>query len=167
MSIITNALKKAQEKQTQNQEKPSSVGENQKTHHVPATQPKIFPLLLGGVVIFGFIALILLYLTYSSSVTPKATPVQKKEAQKAPIFANINTPEQPSEMIMESAFTGDGAKDLPDLNGIMYAPTLHQAILNGKAVTEGGTVDGFTVLKIYPDSVILSSGDEKIELNLR
>lgn len=59
------------------------------------------------------------------------------------------------------------AKAVPDLTGIMYLPTSPQAVINGRTVKEGDVVDGYTVMKIYPESVKLSSDDVETELKLR
>lgn len=58
-------------------------------------------------------------------------------------------------------------KDLPELNGIMYSSVNPQVILNGIVVFEGEKLGLYTVMKISPDRVKLSSGDEEFELKLR
>ena len=55
----------------------------------------------------------------------------------------------------------------PTLNGIMYTPTSPQAIINDTIVTEGDMVSGFSVVKISPESVMVSSGEEEFELELQ
>lgn len=195
MSIITNALKKAQEKHLQNQNKPIPSGNNpslnketlvQKMHHELVAHPKIFPVLLTAVIIFGCVAGVLLYMPHFSMTSEKPQAISKETAkkienrdrpsQKTPIVANVDTRAKPGKKDFiprasiaetKSVFNPAGKEDIPTLSGIMYAPTLHQAILNGRPVSEGSTIDGVTVLKIYPDSVIISSGDEKTELKLR
>jgi len=59
-------------------------------------------------------------------------------------------------------------ENLPELNGIMYSAQDPQAIINDAVVSRGEIVDGFTVLEVFQDKVLMMSpkGNE-FELKLR
>ncbi|MBD3425957.1 MAG: hypothetical protein GF409_01845 [Candidatus Omnitrophica bacterium] len=59
------------------------------------------------------------------------------------------------------------ASDLPQISGIMYSPSAPQAIIGGVLVTEGETVNGYTIIRIEPSVVIISSQDKEYELHMR
>ncbi|MDD4012644.1 MAG: hypothetical protein PHW14_00420 [Candidatus Omnitrophica bacterium] len=48
----------------------------------------------------------------------------------------------------------------------MYSRVSPKAIVGGRMVSEGDTIDGRTVLKILPESVILSSEGQEEEIRL-
>ena len=56
---------------------------------------------------------------------------------------------------------------LPDLSGIMYSKSNPKAILNGVVFSEGETVDGYTLSRILPDSVLLKFKGKNEELELK
>jgi len=56
---------------------------------------------------------------------------------------------------------------LPTLNGIMYTPASPQAVINDTIVAEGDNVGGFSIVKISPNRVMVASGGEEFELELR
>ncbi|MFB3919436.1 MAG: general secretion pathway protein GspB [Candidatus Velamenicoccus archaeovorus] len=53
------------------------------------------------------------------------------------------------------------------LSGILYSDAESLALINGKVVPEGGTVDGAKVEKISSDEVELSFEGQKIVLRSR
>ena len=57
--------------------------------------------------------------------------------------------------------------NIPNLTGIMFSPTKPYAIINKTLVHEGTTVTGFTVIKISPNSVILSKNNTEFTLLLK
>lgn len=95
---------------------------------------------------------------------PAIQPEQKIEPQEAQKPAS-----NVSEKIAEgfSAIGKLRAKSRLNLTGIMYSPTYPRAIINGNLVSEGDTVDGVSIIKIFPDKILLNLNGEEFYLELR
>ncbi|MFH1552956.1 MAG: general secretion pathway protein GspB [Candidatus Omnitrophota bacterium] len=174
MSIITDALKKAQKTRTE------ESGEEKEKRIEPAGRKKI-SFRSGGViailaaVLIACIAGVLLFVN-RLSVSPtdiagrdKSVPslvTQDASLKKGVQIAGAGTT---TKSFPNLGGTTDPAaiKDLPVLAGLMYSPTHPQAIINGALVSEGDTVDGFTVNKILPNKVLISYDGKEFELNFR
>ena len=85
---------------------------------------------------------------------PMKSPTIQKNITKAPMA----TPPIVAEIVPKKA---------PTLEGIMYSPLRPQAILNGRIVSNGDTIDGFTVLEIFPDMITIKSSEETLTLRIR
>jgi len=92
---------------------------------------------------------------------PSAAPVKKEE--KRPEQMQEATKPQPPPVPQKTA------RPKPELNGIAFRAgesATNIAIINGKAVGVGGTVDGARVEEIHKDRVRLDYSGEKLELVL-
>jgi len=58
-------------------------------------------------------------------------------------------------------------ENIPNLTGIMFSTSQPYAIINETLVYKGATITGFSVIKISPDSVILSKNNKEFTLLLR
>lgn len=172
MSIITEALKKAQEQKPDrplppagNSLKIGSEGPSSKDNKASAaSHPYLVYVLLGAVLavfIAALIIIVILFLPSSPSVKP-AEPLK----QAVPVTVTQKTNILPAFLSPPAAAKKDNAP-APELSGIMYTSTRPQAVINGQTVFEGETVDGFTVIRIYPDSVMLSSNGVETEVKLK
>ena len=191
MSIITKALKKAQEKRTGKESKKKTLPGSAPRADAAGQKKILFRGLLpfaAAILILGISAGFLLYNNRPSAApTPASTaakkpisaPAERKippaDTEAAPgrresrLYGAANTSEETADTspAMKKANSFGMAKNLPVLTGIMYSPTLPQAIINGAVISEGEVVDGFLVLKILPGSVRFISGKEEFELELR
>ena len=185
MSIISEALKKAQKERAKRHDREKSAEDStdklfqeatftiQRVPDERSTGSKVFLVIVSLVIILALAGGSFFYFSRPSSgekplVAPArpekkaavAPPVVPKVEEKTPVAPIVPTP-------AENNVTMDTFKKLPTLNGIMYSENQPQAIINGVMVSEGEDVDGFSVLKIYPEKVTLSSGDNDFELKLR
>ncbi len=196
MSIISKALKKAQEMRAERQEnKKASSGDIFVSKTDIAGQKeialrKISPLVISvAVVLVLGISIGLLLHGRSPSTVPALTPPAAKKPKAPPAaqedltadieetaiqkegkpYEDKGLPEETADAFSARKSTGSfhRTKNTPVLNGIMYSPTLPQAILDGTMVSEGDVINGFSVIKILPDSVRLASEGEEFELKLR
>jgi len=180
MSIISDALKKAQSRRHEDPAPgPGSfAGVVQAPHHIRRSKRALMRpiLLLGG--IFFVISVIglssFLYIKLSSAGSAKTvpsvegTPETALEPDTTPAAANasaISTSPSGSKTV-KTQFMRMIPEKLPILGGIMYSPQEPQAILNGKIVREGSTLDGFTVNRILRDKVMVTSGEIEHELKM-
>ncbi|MFC1480285.1 general secretion pathway protein GspB [Candidatus Omnitrophota bacterium] len=163
MSIISDALKKAQNARTE---------ENGETEeHIESAVQKKIPFRGAGAIAGGAAILIAciaggLLLINRPSVSPLDTAARDDFVKKG---ARVSEVDATTKSFPSSEGTAGPAaiKNLPVLSGLMYSPTHPQAIINGTLVSEGATVDGFTVNKILPNKVLISHDGEEFELNFR
>ncbi|MDD3088688.1 MAG: hypothetical protein PHT95_01930 [Candidatus Omnitrophica bacterium] len=178
MSIIAEALKKAQKEREVPPPK-SSVDLIPSTLHV--LTPKVtalkksgIPLALASFSLLAAALVVFFTLMFRASEKPSVTPDISVKTQDIPAglqgeatltpppstgrFPAIDEPADP----LKRTFTGPR----PELTGIMYSRVSPKAIVGGRMVSEGDTIDGRTVLKILPESVILSSEGQKEEIRL-
>lgn len=182
MSIITDALKKAQKERS----KPDMV---QPTETAPvdtqgtsmlrprAERPassQLHALLAAGITLslVTICAVVVLFVNKPTSDTPSenasVVPATMPAVSPAP-GPERPVRSEPFSFTFPHATTKPlaPARSTPELNGIMYLPTSPQAVINGRTVKEGDTFDGYTVIKIYPESVKLFSNGSETELKLR
>ena len=182
MSIITDALKKAQKERfpgPPSLKKNIESGTDVSTQR-PTTAAKALNWPMPYAITTAVLSLVIvaIYLTtLFHSALPKKTAVNertaKSEAQKHAAPSKPAT--APTVKIEPFSITiprivspaAVPVKASLDLTGIMYLPTSPQAVINGSTVKEGDVVDGYTVMKIYPESVKLSSDGVDTELKLK
>lgn len=93
-------------------------------------------------------------------------------ALPACVFAQQKVPDptRPPTSAEIEAWLGNGAgseRDAPfRLQSILLAPGRRVAIIDGKRLRPGETLDNATVTTIEPGRVVLERGDETIELNI-
>ncbi len=180
MSIITEALKKAQEKRLKKDDPSEMLLKHplssimSSSTNMSTAIPKIKSGLLIGmnkpvgaaiiilaVIVFGSLTGILLH-----TIGSRSDSTQNKANQNTaqPVFyqnKNGSSKNAKTELISMRG------RSLPILSGVMYSPVNPQAIVNGKMLSEGDNVGVFKLIKIYPASVKLSTGEEEFELKLR
>lgn len=181
MSIISDALKKAQNLRTENIVVDDTFGkQHSASPPAPARTRKgpligILALLVFSGIVFGFIARIVIPNSQTTApaagkdAIPPLIPASDKAASPVRIAAEAIVSKLPNitGTLPPSKKQKPAGMPAPDLNGIMYSPTKPQAIVNGEMVSEGETASGWTVEKIFRDHVLLSSGEEETELKLR
>lgn len=180
MSIISDALRKAQEKRlARSNREPSQTADSsdqalfeetpppEKTWSLPVKRNFLLAAVLG-LALLACVALVLLFMLFSGiSVKPHATAFET--AAQTGVPSGLASPDI-SRLSSDSdnkLFPVEKTTALPVLNGIMYTPTRPQAVINGRMVDEGERIGGFTVLLILPDRVILESDGKEYELELR
>ena len=192
MSIITNALKKAQEARQQKTEKSSgspspepgntvspedivrSTDEkkifgngSQKTPETRTAHSTILPVIFLAIIIAGVSTGIFLNkqrLSSSSSLNTNTTPAEKVPDNT--YIARRITPEKQPGAIQQPAIKNIQDTPLPALTGIMYSVSNPKAVLNGVMVSEGDMVGEFSVVKIFPNKVHIASNGIEYELKL-
>ncbi|MFA6636108.1 MAG: hypothetical protein WCV56_03195 [Candidatus Omnitrophota bacterium] len=182
MSIIADALKKAQEERVL--EKIFSSGS-------PSVKPGFTgqkPSRLTVAVIFLFLLSTIVFVSYlvffrpgnsgQKSVIPPASPLGRTNAKTVETTA---IPEQtitqgsPVATAMETASPENiepvaeltAGPKLPVLSGIMHSPKHPRAVIDGILSSQGDQVGNFRILSIFPDRVIISSSGKEYELILR
>lgn len=190
MSIITDALKKAQKKQLDDKNRIDPPLARPSVP-VPGQPPEVRKgpvfgksrALIAGTVlavaILGVFAGIFIFANRPSPETDRsAQPAVAEESE--PATRMIQKEIEKGKSVTEKAFekfaesfpeperpaSRPVAGELPVLSGIMYSPARPQAVINGIVVSEGDTVNGFSVVKILPGKVKIASGDEEFELQL-
>jgi hypothetical protein len=121
----------------------------------PGMTAAIFAMVIGVGLGAGFLV---------RSGSPTSSSVGPKQALEAP-SSSVEKGAVPFKH--HSSNASQERVSLPVLSGIMYSPRNPQAIVNGILSSEGGTVDGFVLLKILPDTVRVKRGQMQYELKLR
>lgn len=67
---------------------------------------------------------------------------------------------------MDYSGKGAGGRAEVKLEGIFWDDDKHEALINGRVVTEGDTFDGYSVVKIKEHSVVLFDGSDNFEVGL-
>lgn len=174
MSIITDALKKAQDKR---KERNADITSTLSPHFTASTTSTSANLKFGNktymiaslvlLLLLIPLAIILLNGGHTVSVDVTGTEPIKVAPHETPV-ATTPLPATPTQVTTPSAPAKETTPaTLPVLNGIMYSPSLPQAIIDGALVTERETINGFTVEKIHADRVSISKNNENYELRLR
>ncbi len=159
MSIIYDALKKAQESISPN----SKQGENIKTHNPP---PKLkiillYVLMVGlglaiGNIIFSFVSV-----PASKPVARKIQPTPDLPVKEKPKVENIVEPEPPPALTANPI--SQSAKQFV-LSGVFFSQDEGYALINNQIVKKGDTVDEAVVLSISLNGVELNSGGVTIKI---
>ena len=182
MSIISDALRKAQSRHSKKSETEGAADATdtevlamlegtQKTSARSLRRPF---LLVGIILIFLLFSGVLFLMRFLRPLKPaQSRPTTSQRA--APAIA-AKTPAQvvkkeehvPVQKKDETPYyRHETPSDLPALSGIMYSPVNPQAIVEGELVSEGETVRGYKIKKILPDKIKVTAGGEEYELKLR
>ncbi len=189
MSIISDALRKAQEKRSNGTSDtlppaPAHISEQafpEKKDIERLTRKSLsistIRIIILGVILAVIVPLVILvfFNSFSSTNTTPASTVQNTVKEKAPVPVSK---QKPSLVITEAAVTEERTQKetlpvfeesvkLPALSGIMYSPTNPMAILNGEMLGEGSEIDGFTIQKILTNRVKLLLDGKEYEIKLR
>jgi len=157
MSIISEALKKAQAERSDDQSSPLD----------PPVASRAVPVAVISVITVAVIAGVVYFATRPSE-KPKAAPPPAATAERS-----AETNEQPAEEAFSpKTYTfrdtsSENTAALPKLTGIMYSPTYPMAVLDGITVREGEVMRGMVVQKILSDRVVLSREGKEFVLKLR
>ena len=180
MSIISEALKKAQSKRTEelvlrSGDDGSVVLQSRTTpHSTKSRQPKIILYIAITLAVFILASAALLYWNQHGvksdpnefiSEIKKAEKTEKQSIGFSSPTIQENTTKTPP--VVPPIVAEIAPSKAPTLEGIMYSPLRPQAILNGRIVSNGDALDGFTVVEIFPDMVTLKSGEETLTLRIR
>jgi len=177
MSIITNALKKAQEKRAAEQQTGTTDNQGQSVSDYGIDQeiissspsPERF---LSYIIRYKFL-IVILFLGVSLTFAAGILLLSARSTRTSGIsgLAERNIPKTEEKISAKQERTQAAASSyegtLPFLNGIMYTPSSPYAVIDDTMISEGETVNGFTVTKISPDKVELSRGNDTIELKLK
>jgi hypothetical protein len=188
MSIIQEALKKAQNKAGSQPEARSPLASQPVDVKPAATSSPASPLpspgvphkglLLAGLFVIGVIAGVVFVETHKAP--PKQVPVAPENGTPSGATApaarrtDFGTEKSVDEKVGDMGVL----KAIPDVkiaaekpkfvvNGIMYVEGNPRAIINDYVVREGDTVDGAFIVKISPDSVIVRQKDAEKPLYLK
>ncbi|KJJ85371.1 hypothetical protein OMAG_000756 [Candidatus Omnitrophus magneticus] len=187
MSIIAEALKKAQEEKLMRVEKNKEVSdiglkkEADKPSEVNIRNNSIFYFRAGKIVI----SILILFLAFGVYQKISSVNLERKTGEKvAPLLGSEIKeiiPEKKDNMILrkikenilpcensivEEIKNNISVKANPVVTGIMYNEVNPSVIINGKILAEGESVDGYTIYKILHDKIILKSGGKEISLTL-
>jgi type II secretory pathway component PulC len=124
------------------------------------------PLLLWGLVIFGFLVASALFAYFSKagrSKTPDARQATLlSSAGNASFMEVIPSPRAPT--AVESAVEQERPLPALALSGILFSDRESLALINGRMVHEGAMIDGAKLEKVSSDRVELSFDGHKIIL---
>jgi hypothetical protein len=179
MSIISKALKKAQEKRAGNgglteEEVPMYLSRD--TIHTKAVTTwrqnsylRFFVMIsFGAIVLGGFMGVLMVYV--NRPVPAQPPPVLSVPEKPVPVQKQVSPAKKPDivKPASDKAAKADLAKpvDLPALNGIMYSPANPRAVINGTMVEEGDEINGFTILTIFSNKVKISFENKEYTLKL-
>jgi len=183
MSIIQEALKKAQQKVTsgtpparepKNENIVNTIYPSQPSYDYSPPLPvakdapinRIAAFLIVAVLLVGVVVIYMIMQTHATKANPavdasrqvvtykpKQEPAPQKAAAPAPIPSLIRSISASQPNLI--------------LNGIMYLTDNPKAIINNCIVGEGETVDGATVVTINRNNVVLNFNDTEITLKLK
>jgi hypothetical protein len=167
---------------------PAKEAEPQTSAPLPAekkapAKKSLFPYILGGgiillcVAVIGVVLYVRPFLEISQNKVKKTEPAAPVYRPVTPPKKTVQTaPEKPAEPAAVKPVTAQKPKpvpvtvnpsDLPVVSGIMYSAANPRAIVNGALVSEGDMVTGYTIRKINPSTVIVSSQGSDYEIRLR
>ncbi len=181
MSIITDALKKAQQKRSGKQD--GGGGPVRYSPYKPLSEKilaggrkssavVLFSVAVFGVAIFGGTTGVLMLLSRSPITRQPALPELSEPQNRPPGTPAVAEPAakvlDKTHAFKKTRSFFPGLKKNPlALNGIMFSPAHPRAVINGEMATEGDIIKGFSVNKILPDKVLLTSNGKDFELKLR
>jgi hypothetical protein len=182
MSIISDALRKAQSRHSKKSETEGAADATdaevlamlEGAQKTSARSPKRPFLLVGIILIFLLFSGVLFLMPFLRSLKPaQSKPATSRvtapaPAPKIPAAAIKKEEHVPAQKKDETPYyRHEAPSDLPALSGIMYSPVNPQAIVEGELVSEGETVRGYKIKKILPDKIKVTTGGEEYELKLR
>ncbi len=177
MSIINEALKKAQQKneQIKKEEIKTAEPEREKITVAPpvvSEEPKPGNKIAG----IGFLIIILIIIsvfikindvkkqgseTLSRSTADQGAKVVKKKPEQN-IGITVYSPNEPKKHLPDVTISGF------ELSGIVYGSGGRDyVIVNNKVLEIGDEIDNYQLITIEKDSIVLFSGKEEIVLDLR
>ncbi|MCK5451268.1 MAG: hypothetical protein KAI70_05845 [Candidatus Omnitrophica bacterium] len=181
MSIITKALEKAQKERFATQDKtddpitltsvssPIKPPEKKKKNRVF----RMFVIMTISILFCGLIA----FFFITDQVTVQNNIVQTPllgtknlPAEQVPALDPVEIELPPAPAKQEKTIhlkKIEPPHALPEVNGIMYSPTAPLTVLNGIIFSEGEKLEGFTVSRILPHSVIVTKNGKESELKLK
>ncbi|MDD4956032.1 MAG: hypothetical protein PHH49_07640 [Candidatus Omnitrophica bacterium] len=168
MSIISSALKKAQDKRSSERSYGTLKGDydhslserSTRTDAAYLQDPRRIHIWTGLTLplSISLIAVLLCILVAAVFFHVNNVPAPVSDPRPLP----------PSYTASRSSRPGTRAtRETPVLTGIMYSDHDPKAVINGTMVPEGALVDGFHVIKIFPDKVKIVSEDFSEELDLK
>ncbi|MBD3379255.1 MAG: hypothetical protein GF408_02215 [Candidatus Omnitrophica bacterium] len=155
MSIISDALKKAQKERTYVDNDPIE------TEMVSQAEPVFRNIQDGGT---GFRKPLLFLLAVSVFITAGSFLALYRAQNIRPAFDPVPAPREPATDPLYSAPADNTGGDTdvsgnPSLSGIMYSSDSPMAVINGILVSKGDPVGGYRVSDISPQGVKLISSD--------
>jgi len=155
MSLINDALKRAQESQKKNS--PSGIAPLRPVEG--GSHGGIGWMIPAAAILFLATAGIFIALALHKNKTPAVATGQKNSAPQSAVVAPAPVASvQPVSNTNASSSPG-ASPDLPKLQGIMYDATRPVAILDGQSVSVGDRAGGFHVKEITKTTVTLEADD--------
>jgi len=180
MSIITKALKKAQETRSDKQTKDDMTFTYMPVEPaVPVSAVVRFRgitaskrILMAAAFAAGIILVVSFVLWIKTQPGEEKKPVQVISVPPAayPITPTLDAKKTKYRKVIprERSFRLRNPSNVPMLTGIMYSPVNPQAVINGAMVSKGEIVDGFEVMEVLQDKVrMVSPTGKEFELKLR
>jgi len=175
MSIITEALRKAEQKRDGKIDTPIALpGKVEGPYRRRSSKSQLIILFsyVSVVVIAVFFVSLIGLASRRSSSQPTARPQETSQVEKKVIAEETDRPAPAAAEEPPVAVTAPEQKAVPAQNnnfvikGIMYAPEHPLAIINDITVSEGDTIEGAVVAKISEDSILLNCQGETVRLKL-
>lgn len=184
MSIIQEALKKAQTTYTRESVKAASAQRTDTVVETVAQAPRRMatPIakLIPGIALLVLVAAFGLNSFFSKgavelpkdrahqnvSYKPAVKDISSESSSEASLGIRAKDIVSPMKSVMSSGTAFVNAPDL-ELNGIMYLSDSPRAIINGNMVEVGESVSGARIDVITKDSVLLNYNDLEITLKLK
>lgn len=174
MSIIAEALKKAQETHKEARVGPSKPPEPSKTTPrkppLPRTKKRAFPFYIYAraaiIVAFLSVAVFLFYLSKQYSVEEKIAPPEEKAESQSYVLWPAETPEEKFPVVPKPITLNRVSEEI-NLSGIMYTPQRPLAVINGNIWSEGDEVGNYRILQIGKNFIKVSRDGEEFEIRLK
>jgi len=184
MSIISKALKKTQEMRNGGFENNSTIKyifpeqTPQKKSgikhfwHTQKNKSFVIKIIILGVTMLLAFALLKFFFVpfYSNTTNPQSLqPDINQDIVVQPISQEVPPPiEQDINQDSKAIMPTESVTPQPlSLNGIMFSQSKPSAIINDTIVSEGSHIKGFSILKIYPEKIRVSSSEnDEFELDI-
>ncbi len=185
MSIITEALRKAQDHRnivTEKKERKDSALPAPETNYIPREKigdegknsKKVRPVLLLGFLFFliAVFSLGIIFMFFSNDIPGRLDHTSERISVPAKDNKGIAEVSTPKEKMKIESFPVEKEEEqliraLPVLSGIMFYSEDPKAIMDGTIVSAGSKVSGYNVIQIFSDSVEISDGNKKYSIKLR
>ena len=172
MSIIAEALKKAQESSAKRRVPPQPVEKTKKRKSYFFSVIAVCVLLLfSGVVVFSFFRPYLIETNTEENIYDSARPEKlASKSENLPRAAETQALKKEKKITAPKPHAIIGTADIAEriqLNGIMYTPKRPLAVINDNIWAEGDTVSGFKILRIEKNSVKVASNGQEFIVRLK
>jgi hypothetical protein len=157
MSIIADALKRAQKRKEEEKAKQSA-------EQIPSSEEKK-PLIEPKTIAIGAIALVVGLIAVFVLIRPKKVPPPPQ-----PKTYKVKVPVPSAEPVKGEEFVAEKEIELPYLKigGIMYEPDAESyAVINDKIVAIGDEIEGATVIDIEKEVVTLRLDNHEFEVRIK